>query len=61
MNDDNNTTKKCIICGCTGHAFFGCFTHWTGHKKNQREMYETVTAAAAAIISLLIILIHKAL
>ncbi|WP_257786309.1 hypothetical protein [Candidatus Nitrosocosmicus hydrocola] len=34
-NDDNDdgTNKKCIICGCRGHALFGCFNHWTGHKK----------------------------
>lgn len=27
-------TKKCIICGCSGHALFGCISHWRGHKEN---------------------------
>ncbi|WP_154670567.1 hypothetical protein [Candidatus Nitrosocosmicus sp. SS] len=35
-NNDKNTkeTKKCIICGCTGHSLFGCISHWRGHKEN---------------------------
>jgi hypothetical protein len=33
-NENANENKKCIICGCSGHSLFGCFSHWTGHKKN---------------------------
>lgn len=34
LNKLNKNNKKCIICGCSGHSLFGCFSHWTGHKKN---------------------------
>lgn len=33
--ESNKNNKKCIICGCSGHSVFGCFSHWTGHKKNE--------------------------
>ena len=39
MNSDME--KNCIICGCTKHKLFGCFTHWIRHKKNKEGKCET--------------------
>lgn len=33
--ESKKNNKKCIICGCSDHSVFGCFSHWTGHKKNE--------------------------
>jgi hypothetical protein len=38
---NSDMEKNCIICGCTKHELFGCFTHWIRHKKNKEGRCET--------------------